>query len=220
MNPKQKSYIVFVQDSNRNDHVHVRRNTYIYVGFAKSKLRAPNILRYAMPVRKFKLTDNQFADLKQKYPGFSLTWVWDCWTKGIYYPHCFIQTYWFHDEIIGDMLYNVPVIPIKKFRCIHKNLKEDFASFLNCNINRANQVLRIKPPATMRAQLNKTSDDVIHFVQEITNLNKYQIGQENYFLYDDSNMIGSTFFRKLNKKFQIYGLISYFSGDKKILQKL
>ena len=73
----------------------------------------------------------------------------------------------------------------------------------------------MKPPPTMRVQLNKTSDHVIHLVKEIGDINKYKIGQENYSLYDDSNMIEATFFNELNKKFQIYGLISYLSDDKK-----
>ena len=46
----------------------------------------------------------------------------------------------------------------------------------------------------MRVQLNKTRDHVIPLVKEMSDLNKSQIGQENYFLYDDSNMIESTFF--------------------------
>ena len=49
-------------------------------------------------------------------------------------------------------------------------------------------------------------------------MNKYKIEPENYFLYGDSSMIETTFFSELNKKIQIYGLISYFSDNKKILQ--
>ena len=58
----------------------------------------------------------------------------------------------------------------------------------------------MKPPPTMRVQINKTSDHVIHLVKEIIDINKYKVGQGNYFLYDDSNMIGTTFFSELNKK--------------------
>ena len=69
----------------------------------------------------------------------------------------------------------------------------------------------------MRAQRNKASDHVIHLAEKIGDINKYKIVQENYSLYDDSNMIEATFFSELNK-FQIYGIISYLSDDKKILQ--
>lgn len=77
--------------------------------------------------------------------------------------------------------------------------------------------MSIKPPATTRAQLNKTSDCVIHLIKEIGNIDKYKIEQENYFLYDDSNMIQTTFFSELNKKMQIYGLNRILVTIKKIL---
>ena len=83
---------------------------------------------------------------------------------------------------------------------------------------RANQTLHIKPAATLRAQLNKTSDQVIHLVKEIGDINKYKIEQENYFLYDDSNMIEATFFSELNKRTQISGLILFFSEKKNITE--
>ena len=54
----------FAQDNTRNSCVHERRNTHIYVGLAKQNHRATNILRYATPIRKFKI-DNALADLKK-----------------------------------------------------------------------------------------------------------------------------------------------------------
>ena len=51
-------------------------------------------------------------------------------------------------------------------------------------------------------------------------MNKYKIEPENYFSYGDSSMIETTFFSELNKKNQIYGLISYFSDNKKNIAKL
>ena len=83
-----------------------------------------------------------------------------------------------------------------------------------------NQALEIKPLTTMRAQRNKASDHVIHLAKEIGDISKYKIVQENYSLHDDSNMIEATFFNELNKKFQIYGLISYLSDNKKNIAKL
>ena len=83
-----------------------------------------------------------------------------------------------------------------------------------------NQALEIKPLTTMRGQRNKASDHVIHLAKEIGDISKYKIVQENYSLYDDSNMTEATFFSELNKKFQIYELISYLSDDKKNIAKL
>lgn len=42
-----------------------------------------------------------------------------------------------------------------------------------------------------------------------------KIEQENYFLYDDSNMINQTFNTKLNKKIKSYCLISSFNKNTK-----
>ena len=106
-------------------------------------------------------------------------------------------------------------MPRRVFRYKEKNLRENLAGFLSCNVIRPNQTLHIKPAATLRAQLNKTSDQVIHLVKEIGDINKYKIEQENYFLYDDSNMIEATFFSELNKRTQISGLILFFSEKKK-----
>lgn len=71
------------------------------------------------------------------------------------------------------MFYNTSTIPGRVFKCKGKNLWENFANFLNCVVHRPNQTLRIKPPATVRAQLNKTSDRVIHLDKEIADINKY-----------------------------------------------
>ena len=69
----------------------------------------------------------------------------------------------------------------------------------------------------MKAQLNKTSHRVINLVKEIGDINKYKIEHENYFLHHDNNIIDATFFSELNKKNQMYGIILYFSDNKKIL---
>ena len=77
-----------------------------------------------------------------------------------------------------------------------KNLRENFASFSYCAVHRPNQTLHMKPSAIMRAQLNKKSDCVIRLVKEIGDIKKCKIEQENCFLYDDSNTIETTFFKK------------------------
>ena len=89
--------------------------------------------------------------------------------------------YWFHDEIFGDMLYNMPRISRRVFKHKDKNLRENFANSINCAVIRPNQTLLIKPPATMMAQLNKTSDRIIHLVEKIGDINKYKIKLENFF---------------------------------------
>ena len=66
-----------------------------------------------------------------------------------------------------------------------------------------------------QTELNKISNCIKDLVQTIGDPSRVKIEQENYFLYDNSNMINQTFCTELNKKFQTYGLISYFSEDTK-----
>ena len=61
----------------------------------------------------------------------------------------------------------MPAIPGRVFKYKDKNIRANFARFLNCTVIRPKQVFRIKHSATLRAQLNETSDHVIHFVKEI-----------------------------------------------------
>ena len=186
----KKSYIIFIESRDHENIVHMKSNAVFYIGFAKAK--APrSIIKYCSLLRKFRIKYSKLIPQKQKYSNLSPIWFWGFRLKGDWTP--LITARWFHDEIFGYMLYNVPVIPLRLFRYWDKNVREDFAGFLNCNGNRPNHIVRIKPPAKTRAQLNKTSDCVIH-------LDKYKIQQENYFLYDYSNMMQTTFFSELNKK--------------------
>ena len=45
-------------------------------------------------------------------------------------------------------------------------------------------------------------------LQKIGDLSKIKFKQKNFFLSDESNYISHTFYTELNKKLQIYGLIS------------
>ena len=214
MNDKQRSYIIFVQNPAKPNEVHVRANFWFYVGFAKVKATR-SIIRYSSLSRKFKIIDSELVPLKQKYKDFAVTWFWEFKTKKTWGP--WFTAYWFRNEIFGDELYSTPTIPRRVSKYKDKNSREHFAGLLNCTVIRPNQILHIKPPTTLRAQLNKTSDHVIHLAKEIGNTNKYKTEQENNFLYDHSNMIEATFFSELNKIIQIYGLILYFSDISKLI---
>ena len=97
---------------------------------AKSYETKPHsIVRYRNLIRKFKLTDNRSTDLKQKYPGFSLTWLRGYRVKPRIYPKGNWPAYWFHNEMIEDTVYNSPTIPTRKFEYRDKNLSQNFAFF-------------------------------------------------------------------------------------------
>ena len=100
-------------------------------------------------IRKFKQTDNQLNDLKQKYPGLTLTWIWEYKVKPRFYPKKIWSAYWFHNKMIGDTFYNTPTIPTRKFENRDKNLNQNFAAFLNSKVKEPNQTLELKPTSTM-----------------------------------------------------------------------
>ena len=83
MNDKQRSDINFVQNPAKLNEVHVKPNSWFYVGFAKAKA-INTIIIYSDLLRKFKIIDSQLAPLKQKYKDFALTWFWEFKTKNAY----------------------------------------------------------------------------------------------------------------------------------------
>ena len=54
----------------------------------------------------------------------------------------------------------------------------DFVGFSVCMVNRPNQTLRIKPPATMRAQLYEASDRVMHLVKEVDDIKNIKLSRK------------------------------------------
>ena len=59
-----------------------------------------------------------------------------------------------------------------------------------------------------KKQLDKNVIPIKNLVEKIGDLSKLTLEQKNYFLYDDSNIISHNFYTELNRKVQIYGLIS------------
>ena len=57
-------------------------------------------------------------------------------------------------------------------------------------------------------ELDKNVLEVKDLVEKIGNISDLTLKQKNFFLYDESNYINHTFYTELNKKLQIYGLIS------------
>ena len=63
-----------------------------------------------------------------------------------------------------------------------------------------------------RSELEDLFDKNLNKIKELINrigdLSKLTLEQKKFFLYDESNYINHTFYTELNKKIQIYGLIS------------
>ena len=56
--------------------------------------------------------------------------------------------------------------------------------------------------------LDKNLKEIKELINRIGDLSKLTLEQKNFFLYDESNYINHTFYTELNKKIQVYGLIS------------
>lgn len=55
---------------------------------------------------------------------------------------------------------------------------------------------------TLKTELNKISDHIKDLVQKIGQISETRLEQENYFLYENSNIINKTLYTKLNKNIQ------------------
>ena len=55
---------------------------------------------------------------------------------------------------------------------------------------------------TLKTELNKISDHIKDLVQKIGQISETRLEQENYFLYDNSNINNKTLYTKLNKNIQ------------------
>ena len=60
----------------------------------------------------------------------------------------------------------------------------------------------------MEDLLDKNVKEIKELINRIGDLSKLTLEQKNFFLYDESNYINHTFYTELNKKIQVYGLIS------------
>ena len=56
--------------------------------------------------------------------------------------------------------------------------------------------------------LNKNAKEIKELINRIGDLSKLTLEQKSFFLYNESNYINHIFYTELNKKIQVYGLIS------------
>ena len=211
MNVDQERYVAYYLG------IYQIKNNFVYCGFKRNAQKNGNILRYAHPQRYFKIPDDKLKVLKNKYPNFSLTHFWEYKIKTNAKARKFLMGESFVGDIIANKEYNKPEMNLRRFVYTDKNVNENF---LSSNDEIFNKTILVKPPATMRAQLNKTSEHVKHLVEEIGDISKYRVEQANYFLYDNSNMIGGAFYSELNKKNPKLRLISYFTNQKRAIARL
>ena len=96
----------------------------------------------------------------------------------------------------------------KQLVCMDKK-EQSFNQALNSSKIILNDIQFAPILKTLKTELNKISDHIKDLVQKIGQISETRLEQENYFLYDNSNIINKTLYTKLNKNIQTSGLISY-----------
>ena len=100
----------------------------------------------------------------------------------------------------------------KQLVCMDKK-EQSFNQALNSSKIILNDIQFAPIRKTLKTELNKISDHIKDLVQKIGQISETRLEQENYFLYDNSNIINKTLYTKLNKNIQTSGLISYFNKN-------
>ena len=89
----------------------------------------------------------------------------------------------------------------KQLVCMDKK-EQSFNQALNSSKIILNDIQFAPILKTLKTELNKISDHIKDLVQKIGQISETRVEQENYFLYDNSNIINKTLYTKLNKNIQ------------------
>ena len=87
-------------------------------------------------------------------------------------------------------------------------INEDDPEIFNVTYGYGKKLEKLGGATHAENDLDKGVLEVKALVTKIGDLSKLTFKQKKSFLYDESNLIFHTFYRELNKKLQIYGLIS------------
>ena len=89
----------------------------------------------------------------------------------------------------------------KQLVCMDKK-EQSFNQALNSSKIILNDIQFAPILKTLKTELNKISDHIKDLVQKIGQISETRLEQENYFLYENSNIINKTLYTKLNKNIQ------------------
>ena len=87
-------------------------------------------------------------------------------------------------------------------------IKEDDPEIFNITYGYGKKLEKLGGATQAKNDLGKDVLEVKALVTKIGNLSKLTLKQNFFFLFDESNLIFHRFYTELNKKLQIYGLIS------------
>ena len=201
--------------------VGITRNTILFTPPIKLRLSwlRTGILKNCKYLGDYKLTEADTKELQAIYPGFCFTYL----SLFVRLPLIRnIDVFGAEDMVLMEKTeYNkvpLPDFPMMNFFISNnqysKWFKNTYAVLYKASI--------VDIPESMthcKKLFDKNILPIKKLVKDIRNLHFIdEKERNNYFLYDDSNLITNTFFTELNKKIQSYGMISLeYSKDNKSL---
>ena len=162
-----------------------------------------------MFIREVELSQDAITKLKQKYVYFSLSILYLCTTPNT--PpeaESFDKLYVLVPNTHDNWEWNIARVQLRG------NFPVEYANIIEATRNICVQSESISTSSKVKDTLNRVSVQTKKLSDEIGNLDKINISQQSYFLYDDSNLVKETFTSELDKKISIYVTISYFERIK------
>ena len=97
--------------------------------------------------------------------------------------------------------YNNPLYSEWKLTYKENSSTQTVSKILDSRFNISNQPETQSVPEEFKQILDTATNDAKNSVKYLGNLSKLQIKQKIFFLYDNSNLVKSTYYTELNKKY-------------------
>ena len=97
--------------------------------------------------------------------------------------------------------YNNPLYSEWKLTYKENSSTQTVSKILDSRFNISNQPETQSVPEEFKQILDTATNDAKNSVKYLGNLSKLQIKQKKIFLYDNSNLVKSTYYTELNKKY-------------------
>ena len=161
------------------------------------------ILKEAKFIKKFKIPAKYLAKLRPKYKNFQLLefeeYQFD--TSRCYHTWYSVDLSCYPHYLWPKFINGIFQVKAPKYKKLLNSTYDIFNNKLSFKLTRQ-EVNDLKNLLVVNVNVLKD------LVNKISDLSKITLEQRNFFLYDESNYINHTFLTELNKKIQIYDLIS------------
>ena len=201
MTPEEKARIAFVQHSTPG-RVSVTPNVSVFA--APWNITGKNsILKEAKFIKKFKIPAKYLAKLRPKYKNFQLLefeeYQFD--TSRCYHTWYSVDLSCYPHYLWPKFINGIFQVKAPKYKKLLNSTYDIFNNKLSFKLTRQ-EVNDLRNLLVVNVNVLKD------LVNKISDLSKITLEQRNFFLYYENNYINHTFLTELNKKIQIYDLIS------------